>query len=315
MQWWEVQFDIALEATEAVSALIVDWPEVQGIAMEGAPETEPSHPEYGEFFDESLFSSDQVRFAFYLPETLLPSDIHHRLGEVFQRVRSAGLDVGPAEASVQLKRMDESTWENAWKQEYQPIEIGERLIVIPKWLADSQAQNTDRIPIYLEPGMAFGTGTHQTTQLCLQVLEKLSLQHQRILDIGCGTAVLSIAAAKLGASDVTAIDIDPVAVRVATENVSENGVGQQVKVFEGDLLVGIHEGGYDVAIANILRDIVIALAPQAAAVVRPGGLLVVSGFIESQTIMVQSALEAAGFEVSELRMMDDWVVMTAVRRS
>jgi ribosomal protein L11 methyltransferase len=315
MQWWEVQFDIALEATEAVSALIVDWPEVQGVSMEGAPEAEPSHPEYGEFFDESLFSSNQVRFAFYLPETLLSSDIHHRLGEVFQRVRAAGLEVGSAEASVQLKLMDESTWEHAWKQEYQAIEIGEHLTVIPKWLADTQAQNADRIPIYLEPGMAFGTGTHQTTQLCLQVLENLQLQNQRVLDIGCGTAVLSIAAAKLGASDVTAIDIDPVAVRVAAENVVENGVEEQVKVLEGDLLAGIHEGGYDVAIANILRDIIIALAPQAAAVVRPGGTLVVSGFIESQAVMVQSALEAADFEVRERRMMDDWVVMTGVKRA
>jgi ribosomal protein L11 methyltransferase len=315
MQWWEVSFDIPGEATEAVSALIQEWPEVQGIAMDGPLEAEPNHPEYGEWFDQALLEKKFVRVSFYLPDDALQANIEQRLATVLDVVRGAGLDVGPAKDTILLGLVDESSWEAAWKQEYQPIEIGQRLIVVPKWLADEHEWQSDRIRILLEPGMAFGTGTHQTTQLCLQALERMDLRAKRVLDIGCGTAVLAIAAAKFGARNVTAIDIDPVAVRVAYENLVENDVVDDVQVAQGDLLTGVREAGYDVAVANILRDVVIALAPQAADVVKPGGVLIVSGFITSQAPAVQRALEQAGFQVMEQTTMDDWVATMAVRVS
>lgn len=314
MQWWEVRFDIPNEATEAVSALIQDWPEVQGVAMEGPLEARPRHPEYGEWFDALLLDRDFIRVSFYLPEEVAESDIRQRLADVFHTVREAGLSVGTAESTITMQRIDESSWEDAWKQEYQPIEIGDRLVIVPKWLADNPEYDQQRIPILLEPGMAFGTGTHQTTQLCLRALEGLDLHAKRVLDIGCGTAVLAIAAAKLGATDVTAIDIDPVAVRIARENVRENDVASTVRVWEGDLLSPVTEGGFDVAVANILRDVVIALTPQAATVVKPSGVLIVSGFIQSQVSAVQDAMERAGFQVDQQHSIDDWVMIMGVKQ-
>lgn len=316
MRWWEISFVVPDEAAEAVSGILQDWPEVQGVALEGRVTEPPPHLEYGEWFDEKLLSRSDTTVTFYVPQSGQTDEatLRLRLHQVFTDISAAGLQIGQALQTVQIHLVDETDWENAWKEHFHPLPIGHRLVIVPKWEAETY-QPGHRLPIILDPGMAFGTGTHPTTQLCLEALETLQLEGQRVLDIGCGTAVLSIAAAKLGAVEVAAIDIDPVAVSAARLNVEDNHVSRTVSVEQGNLLSGHATGPqFDVAIANILRDVVILLAPQAASRLRPGGVFVTSGFVETQAEAVSNALADNGFHIIDRLQREDWVVLLALKR-
>lgn len=302
------------ESTEAIAAVLQEWPEVHGVAIEGLSEEVPNHPEYGEWFDESLLQTKDLTVTVYVPEDIPEAELRLRLRNAVDIVAGVGLDVGDAHATLMLGLVDEASWEEAWKKHFHPIPIGKEFVVVPKW----EEESTDvggRIPIVLEPGMAFGTGSHATTQLCLEALEQVDVEGKQVLDIGCGTAVLAIGAAKRGAAHVTAIDIDPVAVRVARDNAIENGVQDVVHAVEGDLLKGADEREYHVAFANILRDAVIALTPQALKQLLPGGVYIVSGFVTSQQEMVETALLNSQFSIQSRFLRDDWVAILAVKGS
>ncbi|MCF8563328.1 50S ribosomal protein L11 methyltransferase [Alicyclobacillus tolerans] len=312
MRWWKVSLRVPQAATEAVSALLEEWPEVKGVEITGVHPGNVPHPEYGEWFDESLLQARRALVTVYVPDYVTEADIRHRTAHLRERMNRAGLREEMETLGLSLTRMDESEWASAWQEDFHPIPIGKRLVIVPKW---EQEEVGDRLPILLEPGMAFGTGTHATTQLCLLALERIQPQGKRVLDIGCGTAVLSIAAAKLGASSVAAIDIDPVAVDVAAANVRDNHVEGVVRVVQGDLLRNVDSAldgiAYDIAVANILRDPVVALAPQAYAHLLPGGVFIASGFVETQEQMVEAALTEAGFRDIERSVQADWVALTA----
>jgi len=316
MQWWEARLTVSKEAADAVATLLHEFPEVQGVALEGAVESAPQHPEYGEWFSEHLTNEKDVTVTVYFPEHVSSPDIRERVKEVLTRVQAVGLDILQAAADFSLQLVDETSWENAWKEHFHPIPIGERFLIVPKWEQESVASAVDnRLPIVLEPGMAFGTGTHETTQMCLQAMENIALASKRVLDVGCGTAVLSIGAALCGAASVTAVDIDPVAVQVAQQNIADNGFSEVVHAIQGDLLSGFAEGEvFDVAFANILRDVVILLAPQVYRRLSPGGVFVSSGYIESQAPMVQSELGRVGFRVTDRLTKGDWVTLVAVKQ-
>lgn len=313
MRWWQVTVKIPEESVEAIAALLNEWPEVKGVAMEGMGVSSAPHPEYGEWLDDSLLDSTEVSVQAYVPEYVERGELTVRLSHLRQQVQAADLPV-MAEGDWTLELFDESAWENAWKDQFQSIPVGRRLLIVPKWEMQGTQQG-DRLPIVLEPGMAFGTGTHATTRLCLEALENSLVEGQRVLDIGCGTAVLAIAAARLGASEVAAIDIDPVAVQVARVNVADNGVDFVVHVEEGDLLSKVEDSGYQVAMANILRDPVISLVPDAFAKLTQGGRFIVSGFIVSQELAVHDALTKAGFAVMERLQEEDWVALVAKKTS
>lgn len=310
LRWWEITIQIPEEATEAVAALLGDWPEVKGVAVEGIAVSAPLHPEYGEWLDDSLLHNEQVSIRAYVPELVHQAELERRIVELLRLVEEADFGVTAPACSWYLTLYDEESWKDTWKDDFTPIEVGRHLLIVPRW--DALAQEvTDKLPIILEPGMAFGTGTHATTRLCLQALESVLRPGDRVLDIGCGTAVLSIAAARLGARKVTAIDIDPVAVTVAKANVDDNGVAAVVEVVEGDLLHEVHDDAYQVALANILRDPVIHVTPDAYAKLAASGHFIVSGFITSQQEAVQDALVGAGFTVSSVLQDEDWVALIA----
>ncbi|MFD1677802.1 50S ribosomal protein L11 methyltransferase [Alicyclobacillus fodiniaquatilis] len=317
MQWWQVQFDVSHEAADAVAALIQDFPDVQGVQMEGIGDLQVPHPEYGEWFDEMIVPTKGITVFVYFPETHEPKQIRSRILAVLSRVAEAGLQASSEEASVRLELVDDSTWLNAWKEHYQPIPIGDELVIVPIWSKDEITEElADRKRIILEPGMAFGTGTHQTTHMCTAALADLALAGKRVLDVGTGTGVLAIAAARLGAEAVTAIDIDPVAVQAAQENIELNQLAATVDVREGNLLAGFAaEAKFDVAIANILRDIVILLLPQVALRMQEGGVLISSGYIDTQAPQVETALQENGFEVTRRYQKDDWVALVAVKKT
>lgn len=207
----------------------------------------------------------------------------------------------------------EDDWAEAWKAHYQPLRVGMRLLVRPLWVDVDLAP--DDIEIALDPGMAFGTGTHPTTQLCLEALEKMAKPALDVLDLGCGSGILAIAAAKLGAGSVLALDIDPIAVQATRDNAAQNGVEQQVVAEQGSLESVISSSRrFDLLAVNILARIILELTGRGLAqVLRPGGIAIFSGIIEGQADDVEAGLRRAGLTPVARRSKGDWVLIEAVR--
>lgn len=214
---------------------------------------------------------------------------------------------------ISLGTIREEDWANEWKRFFKPLPVGERFLIKPTWEQVDDAQG--RRILEIDPGCAFGSGTHETTQLCISLEESAVREGDHVLDMGCGSGILSIAALLLGAGDVTAVDIDEAAVRTAAENLENNGF-TAYQAWQGDVLndaalaekVGAN-GPYDVIAANIVADVLIAMAPMFKNWLKPGGRLILSGIIGKRAADVRSAMEKTGFEETDLRQKNDWVAV------
>ncbi len=204
-------------------------------------------------------------------------------------------------------------WAEAWKAHYQPLRIGKRLLLRPQWIAVDPAP--EDIEIALDPGMAFGTGTHPTTQLCLEALETIMRPALDVLDLGCGSGILAIAAAKLGAKHVLALDIDAIALRATRENAALNGVARQIRVEQGSLETALSCGRrFDLAVVNILARIILEMSERGLAqILKPGGSAIFSGIIDTQADEVEAGLRRAGLTPSARHQEGDWVLIAAKR--
>lgn len=204
--------------------------------------------------------------------------------------------------------VQEEDWANAWKAYFKPTRVGERLVVIPSW--ESYDLQEGDLPLYLDPGMAFGTGTHPTTSLCLRSLERVVKPGARVIDVGTGSGILAIAARRLGAGEVVAIDIDPVAVRVAQENAAQNNVQIDVRHATLDQ---VEQEPADLVIANIIASIIIEILPDVAARMKPGARFLASGIIAEKKQAVLDALVATWLLPVEAREENGWVAILAVK--
>ena len=222
----------------------------------------------------------------------------------------ARTDLGFDAGSLALERQNvkEQDWAENWKKYYKPFRAGRRLVVKPSWEIYA-AQDGDLV-LELDPGMAFGTGTHETTFMCMEQLERYVTPGCRAIDVGCGSGILALAAAKLGAADVLAIDLDELAVKVAAENTVKNGLAGRVRVVHGDLLEKADEKA-DVIVANIIADVICFLCGPAKKHLLPGGTFICSGIIREREEDVQRALDAAGYAVCSRLAKGSWVCRAA----
>lgn len=255
---------------------------------------------YGELIDESILNADTTNasVSVYLPAE---DNCAEQMEFIRDRLAASGI-----EGKVELIGVNEEDWADSWKQYYKPIRIGRRVVVVPHW--EKYEARGDDIIVRMDPGMAFGTGTHETTRLVMQLLEDYTKADCRLLDVGCGSGILAICAAKLGAGFCRAYDIDPVAVKVAQDNVQINEVDHKVECAESDLLAGVSlEGGqYDIICANIVADIIIRMSGEVASYLKDDGVLLASGIIASRGDDVVRALEAGGLKVMDSRVDNDW---------
>lgn len=216
---------------------------------------------------------------------------------------------------LRTRLVHEADWAGAWKRHFPVLRVGRRLVIRPTWRRHRPVE--DEVVLALDPGMAFGTGLHPTTRLCLGALETVAdarpggLSGARVLDVGCGSGILSIAAARLGAASVLALDIDPIAVEATTANARRNRVLRRVRVRPGSVPSGA--GPFDVVLANLIASILVDLAPRLGVEVRPGGALIASGIFVDREAVVRDALRAAGLETVGRAGEGDWVALTAVR--
>ncbi len=310
MDWKEITVITTTAGSELVSDVLVEAG-AQGTAIEDRAEVEAQQrlPGDWDYIDENILKTmgDDVRVTAWYP-------VDGKLADTlaFIRVRLADLsalaleyDIGSLTVSTGDVRDED--WENNWKQYYKPFPVGERLLVLPVWeKADAGARKV----LKMDPGMAFGTGTHETTFMCLEALETVVQPGMLVWDIGCGTSILAVAAALLGASHAVAVDRDSVAVSAARINSELNGVQGIVDVREGDLMKGL-EGQPDLIVANIIAEVIVLMAQDAFDHLPPEGLFLCSGIIRAREQAVDEALRAAGFEVLNVNRMGEWVAMTA----
>ena len=212
---------------------------------------------------------------------------------------------------LETSALNEEDWANNWKKYFHPMEIGEKILIKPEW--EELSEKTDRVVFNINPGMTFGTGSHYTTQLCIESLEKYITEGSEMLDLGCGSGILSVISLMLGAKKAVAVDIDPNAVDIAYANAERNGVDKsKYSVYAGNILTDEElqrkiGGKYDVVAANIVADVIIGLTPKAREYMKENGVFITSGIIEDRTDDVKAALEENGFEIVEIKQRKDWV--------
>ncbi|MBN1966837.1 MAG: 50S ribosomal protein L11 methyltransferase [Anaerolineae bacterium] len=304
MNWIEISLAADGEAAEAIADLMYQYG-YQGVVIE-----------QGGFaldlWEDEAPPPNNVIVRAYLPDDAdapatqqkLENGLHH-LNRIYPAV--------PQTPTYRTVRDED--WAEAWKAHYKPVRIGERLYIRPAWLEpDTQA---DDVEIILDPGMAFGTGTHPSTQLCLIALEDLAPPPPRVLDLGCGSGILAIAAAKLGAGQVWALDTDAIAVAATIENAERNGVAEHIAAQQGSLENLLHSPRrFGLILVNILAKIIIPMCEQGlGSLVQPGGVGVFAGIIEEQADDVEAALRATGLIPYRRRMMGDWVAIEARREA
>ena len=247
---------------------------------------------YGDLIDEKILQADKSVASV---SVYVPSDRSYMDDLAYIRARLAELNL---HGEIELVGVNEEDWANSWKEYYKPIKIGERIVICPAWERYTPAAN--ELVVRMDPGMAFGTGTHETTRLVIRLLEKYTKEGCRMLDVGTGTGILAICASRLGAGICRAYDIDPVAVRVARENIKDSGL-ENITCDQSDLLkqVSLDGGKYDLVCANIVADIIIRMTPDVETYLADGGVLLASGIIDERCDDVISAFEAHGFRIIE----------------
>ena len=313
MNWLEVTILTTTEASDAVSNLLIEAGS-QGTMIEDKNDVQLNQRPEGQWdiIDEAIARriGEDVKVTGYYPVDERTFDTVAHIEAEANRLKSLDLGIELGKMTVSTHSIDEEDWAESWKKAYKPFRLGRHMVVKPGWEA-YEPQSGDRI-IEIDPGMAFGTGTHETTGLCVELVEEFVKSGMNVIDIGTGTGILAIAAAHMGAKDVLATDLDPMAVRVAGENIRINGFSAVIRTRAGDLLEAVDEVA-DVVVANIIADVIRMLAAPVRAHIRAGGKFICSGIARERKTEVVDALNAAGYRNLDIRDRGEWTAIAADR--
>ncbi|NMA85897.1 MAG: 50S ribosomal protein L11 methyltransferase [Tissierellia bacterium] len=311
MTWVEVQIKTNGEFEEIVTNIMYDLG-VKGLAIEDPRdilEFEQTEEDW-DYIDPKLFDleADSIVIKAYFPEG---EDLQDKIELVRQNIEVNPIKkYGKSLGQVTTLEVYEKDWAEAWKKYYKPIKIGESIVIKPTWEEYEKAE--DEIIIELDPGMAFGTGTHETTILCIKALEKYVREDNLVYDIGTGSGILSIAAAKLGAKKVLAIDLDKVCIKVARENIRLNNVENIIEVKEGNLL-DIIDHKADIIVSNIIAEVILEMVDSLGDYLYDEGIFIASGIIEEKIDEVKEGLIQNNFKILEINKMNGWANIISIK--
>lgn len=305
-QWIEVSIQTTHEAAEATAEIMRSVGASNGVVIEDPVlvNTLRNSGTWELCAIPEQENTEVVTIKAYYPDD---AELQQRLAQIETEMAEMEARIGKCRfGNTRFRTVSEQDWANEWKQYFHVTHIGASLVIKPTW--EQYASQAGEHIIEIDPGMAFGTGTHHTTCMCMERLEKVLRPAMEVFDVGTGSGILAIAAAKLGAKSVKAVDIDATAVRVATENIAANDLAGCISVKQGDLLHGT-EGQADVIIANIIADIIIMLLPDIPGKLKEGGTFLASGIIEGRCQDVADAAAKVGMHVDAVDTKGDWVVM------
>ena len=311
MNWLELHINTNHKGLDRVTALLSSLG-IDSVVIDDETDFQEfleNNHQYWDYVDEDLEKqmAGKSRITFYLEDAPEAAETVTAVKIALATLKKERSDLG--ELDLSMEGVQDSDWENNWKKFYKPMEIGERLLVIPEW---ETADPKGRVTLILNPGLTFGTGSHATTRLCLKALERYIHGGETVLDLGCGSGILSIAALRLGASRAFACDIDEKCETVAYENAALNGVTKDVytvrtgDVLSDEKLKAAIGGGYDMVVANIVSDVIIGLAPHVRPYLKEGGKFLCSGIIDTRAEEVKNELIAAGWNVLESNSSEGW---------
>ena len=321
MNWYRMTIHTVTEAVEALSYRLEEELGTKGVEISDPKDIlmQKKNPLDWDYVDEELLKDlnrEEVLVSTYFSEAQL--DDAAKLEEMQLKIRQMLEQIGEflpvGSGQIDVCSMAEEDWANNWKKYYKPFHIGS-IFVIPSWLT-AEVQEGDRV-IQMDPGMAFGSGTHETTSMCVEMLEQKLSGGETVFDIGCGSGILGIAAAKLGAGRVYCTDLDPAAVEVAAENVKENGVADRVSVHQGDLMKipALQGVTPQLVVANIIADVIIGFCKDVYQILAPGGIFISSGIIRERREDVEKALQDAGFSVIQVKEKGSWAAILSEKKS
>jgi len=305
VKWIEIKIKTTEEACDAISYMLTSIG-AGGVAIEDPNEIrrETQKSNSIDYVDDEFLNSlgeDVVVKAYFPGETNVPELV----SLIKEKLAFIGTFLNVGEGYCGYAEMDEEDWSNSWKKYYKPLHLTDRLIVKPSW--ENYDNKDGEIIIEMNPGMAFGTGTHETTKMCAVLLDKYVKDGCRVIDVGCGTGILSIIASKLGAAEVTAVDIDEVSVKVAKENLELNKV-DNVRVFKG-VLDDIEKEKRDIVVANIIANVIMDISSRVPYYLKKDGLFIASGIIKERKQEVLDECLRKGFECVEIIEMGEWVAI------
>lgn len=306
--WIEIRVITKSEALEPVSGIFYSL-DCKGVAIEDPEDIlgREQGPLTWDFADINVLEHKgkvAVVKAYFAEEDNI-EEILAYVNEKLVELKEIGINLG--EAKVEHEKMHEEDWANTWKQYYKPSKVGKKIVVKPIW--EEYEKKSGELVVNLDPGMAFGTGTHETTRMCIQALERYVKEESTVFDVGCGSGILAIAAAKLGSKLAVGVDLDPVAVESSMENVGHNNLNN-IEILHGNL-VEVIDGKADIVVANILAEIICILTDDVKRVMKDGGVFITSGIIHDRVEMVCEKLESTGFEVIEKNKDGEWNCIVA----
>ncbi|HOB19234.1 MAG TPA: 50S ribosomal protein L11 methyltransferase [Candidatus Atribacteria bacterium] len=309
MDWIEIAIKTTHEGAD-IAAQVFYETGVTGVVIEDPDDLYTAQQDglFWDYVDESVLANkdEGVLVKAYINNDAAFNDKLIYIKERIEHLKAQDLDMDLGPMELSLTNVREEDWSNNWKKYYKPVRISDRLVIKPTW-EDYEPKEGEYV-LNLDPGMAFGTGTHETTVLCLRLLDRHVNTGDTIADIGCGTGILSIAALLLGADRATAIDLDTNAVMVARENARLNGVEDRMQVIHGNLLDKV-QGRYDIITANIIADAIISLTQHIRNYLKPGGIFISSGIILERLPEVVEKIEESGLEVIHKETMGEWAAV------